>query len=238
MSLCFFRQEVGQHQCRLKALSLRPLCETTTMFYRLCLGTLCPLLCRICIKCPHERLQEDLASSVCRWRKIGSLPWKPEHTITINESILGFFLGLFLSTFLSLSLWTKLTHSTLTLYLYYDYYIVIYLHSYLKYLCVYKLKIISSYPFSKWHLQGKGCVGLRFLIALQEPIQKGSTEHWLCVCATSSELIKDVSLSHESYQSCVFFISREDDSWSWSLGDGQYKDIVCMNTHGYHTEMH
>lgn len=40
------------------------------------------------------------------------------------------------------------------------------------YKCVYKLNIISSCPVSKWHLQGKGCVGLRFLIALQEPTKR------------------------------------------------------------------
>lgn len=40
------------------------------------------------------------------------------------------------------------------------------------YKCVYKLKIISSFPVSKWHLQGKGCVGLRFLIALQKPTKR------------------------------------------------------------------
>lgn len=39
------------------------------------------------------------------------------------------------------------------------------------YKCVYKLKIISSRSVTKWHLQGKGCVGLRFLKSLW----KGST---------------------------------------------------------------
>lgn len=54
-------------------------------------------------------------------------------------------------------------------------YTIIYLHSYLKYFfykCVYKLKIISLCLVTKWHLQGRGCVGLRFVIALQEPTKR------------------------------------------------------------------
>lgn len=36
---------------------------------------------------------------------------------------------------------------------------------------------------------------------------------------------RGISLSY------VFLIyTRENDSWSWSLGDGQYKGIVCMST--------
>lgn len=67
---------------------------------------------------------------------------------------------------------------TLSIYLYSH--LFTFLFKIFVYKCVYKLKLISSYPVSKWHLQGKGCVGLRFLIALQEPT-KGSTEHCLNV---------------------------------------------------------
>lgn len=78
--------------------------------------------------------------------------------------------------------------------------------SYLKYVykCVYKLKIISSYPVSKWHLQGKGCMGLRFLIALQEPVQKGSTEH----CLTAKRVLSWLKSSAQA-QSHVCSLSEK-----------------------------
>lgn len=125
---------------------------------------------------------------------------------------------------------------TLSIYLYSH--LFTFLFKIFVYKCVYKLKIISSCPVSKWHLQGKGCVGLRFLIALQEPTTRQhrtpSKCVWNCFSADSGCQPKLWVTSHL----CISFYMTENDSWSWSLSGGRYKDIVSMNTHAYHTEMY
>lgn len=81
------------------------------------------------------------------------------------------FLYILLRTFLSPSLSELNSHiPTLSIYLYSHLFTLLF--KIFVYKCVYKLKIVSSCPVSKWHLQGKGCVGLRFLIALQEPTKR------------------------------------------------------------------
>lgn len=121
---------------------------------------------------------------------------------------------------------------TLSIYLYSH--LFTFLFKIFVYKCVYKLKLISSYPVSKWHLQGKGCVGLRFLIALQEPT-KGSTEHCLNVWDWF-KLIREVSLSCEPHHTCVSFYIRDSDSvlvpkW-WS------EEEYCLYELRCHTKMH
>lgn len=151
-------------------------------FLPLFVSTLPPLPCRICNKCPPHRLPDGL----CRWVKKGLLPWKPESTVTRGknrpekkESEISAFLTspsfvplltsrhpLF-SPFLS-----ELNSHILALSIYLYSHLFTFLFKIFVYKCVYKLNIISSCPVSKWHLQGKGCVGLRFLIALQEPTKR------------------------------------------------------------------
>lgn len=58
LSSCLFRQGGwGQQQRRIKALSLNA--RQRQSFFHLRLGTLPPLLCRICNKCPPHRLHDD-----------------------------------------------------------------------------------------------------------------------------------------------------------------------------------
>lgn len=116
------------------------------------------------------------------------------------------FFSSWTSTFLSLSLWTDLTHSY-ALHIYSHLFTILF--KIFVYKCVYKLKIISSCPVSEWHLQGKGCVGLRFLIALQEPTKRQHRTQPKCVCETGSQLIPEVSLSRESWHICEFLFLSE-----------------------------
>lgn len=119
MSFCFFRRGVGQQQCRVKALSLRHLCETMTMFYRLCLATLSPPAVSRLQQVSTRSLVKTLPGRFVPGARLGrchgnlSKPLRGEEysrkdlnqNISFSyESILLLFFGLLLSTFLSLSL--------------------------------------------------------------------------------------------------------------------------------------
>ena len=235
-SLKAFSLNAGQRQCHLAFVRVRclPCCVASATSVH-------PIACAMTAPNPAE-------FGLCRHGgKRGLLPRKPESTVKRGNSpekdppsskYPSFFstLSLHLNIHsslprsLSLSLSLSLTHIlTLSIYLYIH--LFTFLFKIFVYKCVYKLKIISSCPVSKWHLQGKGCVGLRFLIALACKEAAPNTDY-MCV----RPILSWLSLRCESVW--VFSFSGEHGWWSWSLSDGQYKYIVCMSTHAYHTEMY
>lgn len=162
------------------------------MFVSLSSRTPAPLLCCICSKCPNRRL--GWRPRLCPVGVVGcranlrvlsgeeksSRQKKNNKKIPVQISVLLTYPSVKKKNPPLTSCYPLLSPShakrnshilTLSIHLY----TIIYLHSYLKYFfykCVYKLKIISSCPVTKWHLQGRGCVGLRFVIALQEPTKR------------------------------------------------------------------
>lgn len=180
VSSCLFRKGWRQQQHSLKAFSLiagQRRCHFAFVWVH-CLPcwvaatSVHPTACTLTAPNP--------AGLVGHWGKSGLLPRKPESTVksgnspekALSPNISHHIhpppppLYTLLSTFLSLSL----THSY-SLHISYSH-LFTFSFKIFVYKCVYKLKIISSCSFSKWHLQGKGCVGLRFLIALQEPTER------------------------------------------------------------------
>lgn len=161
------------------------------MFVLLSLSSLPPLLCCICSKCPTRLLGDGRASV---W--LGLLPWKPESTVRgkiiqekkkrkekkiqskyqLSSQIhLLFNLLSRLAIHASLPLTPKRNSHirTLSIHLY----SIIYLHSYLKYFFykrVYKLKIISLCPVTKWHLQGKGVCGTEVFHCIARACKKAA----------------------------------------------------------------
>lgn len=100
-----------------------------------------------------------------------------------------------------------LPHSHSTLFKYLHSYLFTFLFKIYAYKCVYKLKIISSFPVAKWHLQGKGCVGLRFLFALQEPMKRQHRTLW------TDEVCGAVCLSWVHSDVCFYLPVRQRKIW-------------------------
>lgn len=132
---------------------------------------LLPLLCRICNKCPPLIACVMTALNpcwVCCQGKRGLLRWKPESTVKrgncpekkiIIKKISFCEKSTSYDPPFSPSL-SELNSHILTLSIYLYSHLFTFLFKIFVYKCVYKLKIISFCPVSKWHLQGQGVCGI------------------------------------------------------------------------------
>lgn len=135
-----------------------------------------PPLSRIRNKCPPRRLPSRQDGVVAMENlRVLSREEKSSTKKVSSPNISFLHLSIFCPSscvFSLLSFRSELNSHILSPYTYIYSHLFTFLFKIFVYKCVYKLNIISSCPVSKWHLQGKGCVGLRFLIALQEPTKR------------------------------------------------------------------